>query len=370
MNKQKVNREIYLDSAASTLPDADIMEEVKRVSVEFYGNPSSIHREGQKAKMLLEESRERVSKLLDCERSEILFTSSASESNSMVLSYPHKKILISSVSHPSVFRFKDRDNVGIIPVDKNGIVDMQFIDNVLTKEKIDLISILYVNNETGIIQPLEDIIELVNGRALIHVDATQSISYLPIPKGIDYLSCSSHKFYGPKGVGILYLKKDRPIKKFIIGDDNERNKRGGSENVPGIFGASIALERAILNMEQNNIKNVKIQKYFEDTLKKDLDIEIIGKSSKRVGNISNISFKGIKNDLLLFKLDMNGIYASAGSACSSGSIENSHVLTSMSKSDITIKGSIRFSFGKQNTIEEVDYVCIKIKEIIKEILNE
>lgn len=369
MDKKDSNREIYLDSAASTLPDADIMEKVREASLEFYGNPSSIHREGQKAKILLEESRERVAKLLDCERSEILFTSSASESNSMVLSYPHKKILISSVSHPSVYNFKDNSNISLIPVNENGIVDMEFIDNILNEEKIDLINILHVNNETGIIQPLEDIVELVDGRALIHVDATQSISYLPIPKGIDYLSCSSHKFYGPKGVGILYLKSNSPIKKFIVGSDNERNKRGGSENVPGIFGASIALERAILNREENNIKNKKLQKYFENTLKKHLDIEVIGEDSDRVGNISNISFKGIKNDLLLFKLDMNGIYASAGSACSSGSIENSHVLTNMNKNDIILTSSVRFSFGKQNTIEEIEYVYKKIIKIVKEILE-
>jgi cysteine desulfurase len=351
--------EIFLDNASTTKISEKALKTFIEISEKYYGNSSSIHRDGQKTKAILENSRDRVSEILDCKASEVIFTSSASEANSMVMSYSNK-IAISSIEHRSIMDFTNiRDNIYKIPVNKEGLIKEDY--DILNS--FDRLSIMHSNNETGVIQPMNRLRE--NFKGLIHSDITQSIGKIKIDfKDMDSYTLSAHKFHGPKGVGILITKGTFEVKKLIFGGDQERNKRSGTENVAAIASAVVALEEAVKDIDR--FKEVRILRdYFEKSLKKNLRVKVNSENAERLPNISSITFEDISSDILLFNLDYLNIFASAGSACSSGSMDSSYVLKAMDIKKEDLFKTVRFSFNKYTSRDEINFVVKSIINIIK-----
>ena len=362
--------EVYLDNSSTTKIDPKVWEEMAKAH-EIYGNPSSVHKKGQEARVFIEKKRDKISQLLGCESSEIVFTASGTEANNMALKGVLKKgdhILTTPIEHSSILNTLDSMEgieIGYIPVDEKGVVDIKGLKD-LVQNNTKLVSVMHANNETGVIQPIFNIRKMLNDHIPIHVDGVQSIGKIsenPI-MAADFCSISPHKFYGPKGIGILFIRRDTPFHKLINGGDQERNRRGGTENIVGIAGACAALEIAIKNPEYN--KTLELREYLEKSIESKIKgVHINCHSQKRLPGIANIYFEKTTNDMVLFNLDKEGIFASAGSACSSGSIEPSHVLKAMGLSTKAQNGSIRFSLGKYNTKEEIDFTTDRLKKIIE-----
>ncbi|HCB64176.1 MAG TPA: hypothetical protein DEP20_02255 [Fusobacteria bacterium] len=351
---------IYLDNASSTPMDNDVVEHMTKISTEIYANPSSVHSLGQKAKAILEDSREKIANLLGCSRENVIFTGSASEANSMVVTYPYSKIAISAIDHPSIHEiYEIRENVTELNVDSEGeILEKDVIK--AQENGVELIATSHINSELGSITSLEKIRK--NFKGLIHSDSVQAIGKVNHSlEIIDSMTISPHKFHGPKGIGILIAKDQVKLSKLILGKNRERNRRGGTENVAAVSGAALALEKVLKENRSEYITSLR--NYFEMRLNENLKIKI-NASKNRAPHISNISFYDIDGELLLFKLDMNNIFVSSGSACNSGSIEPSRVLKQIGLTDKLNRNSIRFSFSKNNTKSEVDFVVKKLIEII------
>ena len=335
----------YFDNAATTRTDEAVIKEMLPYFCEEYGNPSSIYKIGRTARKAVEESREKIAKVINATSHEIYFTSGGSESdNTAIIGIAHANkskgnhIITSKIEHHAVLETckqleEEGFEVSYIGVDENGIVDLNELKNSIKNTTI-LITIMFANNEVGTIQPIEEIGNIAKENGIIfHTDAVQAIGNINIDVrklNIDSLSLSGHKFYGPKGIGVLYVKKGIQFKKLINGGHQERDKRAGTENVPGIVGIGKAIELAYNNLEENNKKIKTLRDYYVEEIEKRIpNIKINGDNNKRLPGNSNISFKGIEGDALLFNLDLNGICASTGSACASGSLEPSHVLTAM-----------------------------------------
>lgn len=374
---------VYLDNAATTKMSKRVIEEMTESFEEIYGNPSSTHTLGQKAKAVVENTRHIVAKNLKVEAKEIVFTSGGAEGNNLVIKGflkqnkdKGKHIITTKIEHSTVLKTfesleKQGYDVTYIDVTKDGIIDVEKLKKAVRKDTA-LVSVMFVNNETGVIQPIKEIGEFLKEKEIFfHTDAVQAIGKFEIyPKElrIDALTVSSHKFYGPKGTGFVFIDKKYNIEKEIFGGSQERNRRAGTENVNGILGTGVALEEVYENMEVIFEHEKKIQEYLEEKLKNEIGkiqkVEINGENSRRVKNITNIFIENTDIQMLLVALDMRGICVSGGSACMSGSLENSYVLKAMGLNDEKLKSSFRISIGKDTTIEEIDYFIENLKEII------
>ncbi|ASQ47583.1 cysteine desulfurase family protein [Leptotrichia sp. HSP-334] len=374
---------VYLDNAATTKMSKRVIEEMTESFEEIYGNPSSTHTLGQKAKAVVENARHIVAKNLKVEAKEIVFTSGGAEGNNLVIKGflkqnkdKGKHIITTKIEHSTVLKTfesleKQGYDVTYIDVTKDGIIDVEKLKKAVRKDTA-LVSVMFVNNETGVIQPIKEIGEFLKEKEIFfHTDAVQAIGKFEIyPKElrIDALTVSSHKFYGPKGTGFVFIDKKYNIEKEIFGGSQERNRRAGTENVNGILGTGVALEEVYEKMEVIFEHEKKIQEYLEEKLKNEIGriqkVEINGENSRRVKNITNVFIENTDIQMLLVALDMRGICVSGGSACMSGSLENSYVLEAMGLNDERLKSSFRISIGKDTTIEEIDYFIENLKEII------
>lgn len=374
---------VYLDNAATTKMSKRVIEEMTESFEEIYGNPSSTHTLGQKAKAVVENARHIVAKNLKVEAKEIVFTSGGAEGNNLVIKGflkqnkdKGKHIITTKIEHSTVLKTfesleKQGYDVTYIDVTKDGIIDVEKLKKAVRKDTA-LVSVMFVNNETGVIQPIKEIGEFLKEKEIFfHTDAVQAIGKFEIyPKElrIDALTVSSHKFYGPKGTGFVFIDKKYNVEKEIFGGSQERNRRAGTENVNGILGTGVALEEVYENMEVIFEHEKKIQEYLEEKLKNEIGkiqkVEINGENSRRVKNITNVFIENTDIQMLLVALDMRGICVSGGSACMSGSLENSYVLKAMGLNDEKLKSSFRISIGKDTTIEEIDYFIENLKEII------
>ena len=375
---------IYLDHAATTYVDKDVLTEMMPYFTEVFGNGSSQHFYGRDALKAIDEAREKVAKAIGCKSSEIYFTSGGSESDNMAIkgyALAHKDkgnhIITSVIEHPAVIQIcKKLEKYGFevtyLKVDKEGFVSLKDIEDAITDKTI-LISIMTANNEIGTIEPIAQIGELAKKHGIaFHTDAVQAVGNIPIDvkaMNVDMLSLSAHKFYGPKGVGVLYKKNGLKIQRFLDGGEQERNLIASTLNTPGIVGCGAAIEKAVKDMEKNNEKIQAIRNHFVQRVINEIPhIYYNGAKdpSLRLAGNANFSFVGIEGEGILFHLDLAGVAVSSGSACSSGSLEPSYVLLSIGVPMEVAHGSIRFSFGKINTLEQADYVAdVLVKTVEK-----
>ncbi len=371
---------IYLDNNATTKTDEEVVKTMMPYLLDNYGNPSSIYKLGRENRKVVEESREKIAEILNCKPDEIYFTSGGSESDNTAIrgiaySYKNKgnHIITSKIEHPAVLETckqleKEGFEVSYISVGENGIINLEELKNAI-KPTTTLITIMFANNEIGTIQPIEEIGKIAKEHNIIfHTDSVQAIGSVEIDVeklNIDSLSLSAHKFYGPKGIGVLYVKKGIKFNKFINGGHQEKNKRAGTENVVGIVGLSKAMELAYRDLEEHNKKIKELRDYYVSQVKEKIPyIKINGDMEKRLPGNSNISFRFIEGESLLLNLDLKGICASSGSACTSGSLDPSHVLLAIGLPHEIAHGSLRISIGKYNTKEEIDYVVESLVEIV------
>lgn len=371
---------IYFDNAATTKLDEKVLDAMLPYLKENYGNASSIYKLGREARKAIEETREKVAKILNCKPSEVYFTAGGSESDNTAIkgiahSYKNRgnHIITSKIEHPAVLEScKELENEGFevtyISVDENGIINLEELKNSI-KDTTILISIMFANNEIGTIQPIQEIGEIAKENNIyFHTDAVQAVGNIEIDVqklNIDSLSLSAHKFYGPKGIGALYVRTGVNFKKYISGGHQEKNKRAGTENVAGIVGLGTALELAYESIEEHNSKIGELRDYYETQVKEKIPyMKINGDLNKRLKGNSNISFRFIEGEGLLLNLDLKGICASSGSACTSGSLDPSHVLLAIGLPHEIAHGSLRISIGKYNTKEEVDYLVDNLVEIV------
>ncbi len=371
---------IYLDNSATTKTDEEVVKAMMPYLLENYGNPSSIYKIGRENRKIVEDSRKKVSQILNGEPNEIYFTSGGSESNNTAIRgilYSYKNrgnhIITSRMEHPSVLETckqleKEGWEVTYIGVNENGIVDLEELKKAIKPNTI-LITIMFANNEIGTIQPIKEVGKIAKEHNIIfHTDAVQAVGNIQIDVkklNIDSLSLSAHKFYGPKGIGVLYVKKGIQFNKFINGGHQERNKRAGTENVAGIVGLAKAMELAYKDLEEHNRKIKELRDYYVEQIKEKIPyIKINGDIEKRLSGNSNISFRFIEGEGLLLNLDLKGICASSGSACTSGSLDPSHVLLAIGLPHEIAHSSLRISIGKYNTKEEIDYVVENLVEIV------
>ena len=371
---------VYFDNSATTKTDERVIEAMMPYITENYGNPSSIYKIGRENRKAVEEAREQVAKALNCEPNEIYFTNGGSESDNTAIrgiAYAYKNkgnhIITSKIEHPAVLETckqleKEGFEVSYIGVDENGIIKLDELKNAI-KPTTTLISIMFANNEIGTIEPIEEIGKIAKeNNIFFHTDAVQAVGNVRIDVkklNIDALSMSGQKFYGPKGIGALYVKKGIKFEKLINGGHQERNKRAGTENVAGIVGLGKAIELAYQELDEHNKKIKELRDYYVEQVKAKIPyIRINGDETKRLPGNSNISFRFIEGEGLLLNLDLKGICASSGSACTSGSLDPSHVLLAIGLPHEIAHGSLRISIGKYNTKEEVDYLVENLVEII------
>lgn len=373
-------KNIYFDNAATTKLDDEVLKEMLPYLKDNYGNPSSIYKLGREARKAIEDSREKIAKVLNCKANEIYFTAGGSESDNTAIkgiAKANKKggnhIITSKIEHPAVLETckqleKEGFEITYISVDEKGIVDLEELKKSIKPTTI-LITIMFANNEIGTIQPIEEIGKIAKRNNIyFHTDSVQAVGSIKIDVqklNIDSLSLSGHKFYGPKGVGALYVKTGVPFEKFISGGHQERNKRAGTENVTGIVGIGKAIELAYENLDEHNKKIKELRDYYVKQVEEKIPyIKINGDMEKRLPGNSNISFRFIEGEGLLLNLDLKGICASSGSACTSGSLDPSHVLLAIGLPHEIAHGSLRVSIGKYNTKEEIDYLIENLMEIV------
>lgn len=371
---------IYLDNNATTRLDDDAFDAMIPFFKEEYGNAFSLHLFGRETGKAVAESRKVIADLLGVLPEEIIFTGSGTEGDNLAIrgvarAYKNrgKHIIVSSIEHPGVRNTcKDLEKEGfeitVLNVDKNGVVDLEQLKSVIKDETI-LISVMHANNETGVIQPIEEIGKIAKeNKILFHVDAVQSMGKLEInlkEMGIDLLVFTAHKFYGPKGVGALYVRNGVRLGKVITGGGQERKLRPGTTNTPLIVGMAKALEKAYAEREEENKRVGELRDYFEEQISARIpEIVINGKNVPRLPGTSSITFKYVEGESILLSLSMKGIAVSSGSACSSDELQASHVLLAMGIPAEFAHGTIRFSLGKYNTKEEIDYTIEAVVEII------
>ncbi len=371
---------IYLDHSATTPPDAAVIRKMAAWSAQHFGNPSSIHAFGREAKIKIEEVRTKLADMIGAQPGEIVFTSGGTEANNIAVigaaqanTRRGKHILLSAVEHPSVLKTADAlnnrgFNVQRVYPDEQGVVTLSQIQNAVTGQTI-LVSVMHVNNETGIIHPVHEIAAWCREHEILfHCDAVQSFGKLPLSLrelSADLLTISAHKIHGPKGVGALYLRKGVAVEPLLFGGGQEANRRPGTENVAGIVGFEAALD--LLAERESDFKYAAdLQRFFEHSLTAlGHGIRIVGESVKRSPFISNVIFPEIDNESFLMNLDMAGIAASVGSACSSGSVQPSHVLSAMNLPEREIKSAVRFSFARTTTRRELEQALERIREILE-----
>lgn len=375
-----MEREIYMDYAATTFIKPEILEEMNPYFTEYFGNPSSIYHISRKTKAAIDIARDRIASAINSKTDEIYFTSGGSEADNWAIkgiAFAHREkgnhIITSCIEHHAVLHTceylgEQGFKITYLPVDESGFVKIEDLKNAITDETI-LVSIMFANNEIGTVEPIKEIGEICRQKGIIfHTDAVQAIGNVPVDvkdMNIDLLSMASHKFYGPKGMGALYVKKGIKIHNLIHGGAQERARRAGTENVAGIAGIGKAVELAVGNMENENNRLTALRDKLINGLLKISGTKLNGAiGSKRLPGNVNVSFEGIDGDVLLMSLDSLGVCASSGSACSAGAIEPSQVLLSIGVSKEMAKGALRLTMGSKTTEEEVDYLLEVIPSII------
>ena len=376
----------YFDNAATTKVKKEVVDKMFPYFVETYGNPSSLYTIGRIAKVGIEEARKQVANLINSDKNEIYFTSGGTESDNTALKgimYLNKNkgkhIITTKIEHHAILNTcktleENGFKVTYLNVDKDGIINLEELVNSITEDTV-LISVMFANNEIGSIEPIKEIGKIAKEKGIIfHTDAVQACGNVKIDvkeMNIDMLSLSGHKIGAPKGIGALYVGKNIEFKNLIDGGHQERDKRAGTENVPGMIGLGEACKIAKNNMETHVEKLKKLRDiYFSEIQNQIPDIKINGSMEHRLPGNSNISFRGVNGSELLMKLDEKGICASAGSACSSGSSMPSHVLTAIGLPSEYVEGTLRVTFGDENTKEDVEYLVNNLTQIVKEIRNE
>ena len=370
---------IYFDNNATTKVADEVLRGIRPLFCELYGNPSSMHTFGGQIGRKIKKAREQVAALLGCDPAEVIFTSGGTESDNAAIkgaiaATPNKrKVITTRVEHPAVLAVcRDLENLGYsvveLGVDKQGRLDLAELETQFD-DSTALVSVMYANNETGTIFPVEEIARLVTDKGVVfHTDAVQAVGKIPLnlsKSRIDLLSLSGHKLHAPKGVGVLYVRKGTRLSPFMLGGHQESGRRAGTENVPGIVGLGKACELAAENIELENTRVKKLRDKLEKAILESCpDCRINGDPKNRLPNTTNISFEYIEGEAILLMLDRFGICASSGSACTSGSLEPSHVLRAMGVPFTAAHGSIRFSLSRYNTEEEVDFTVEKIPPII------
>lgn len=378
---------IYLDYAATTFVRREVIDSMLPYMNEEYGNPSSIHTFGQKAKQAMDLARTDIASVFGVKPEEIFFTSGGSEADNLAVlgiadanSKKGRHIITSKIEHPAILNAcksleKKGFDVTYLDVDEFGTVNLKQLEDSLTEQTI-LVSIMFANNEIGTVQPIEKIGEIVkaNSKAYFHVDAVQAVAAIDINleklKEIDALSFSSHKFYGPKGVGGLVVRKGTRFQPLIFGGSQERRKRAGTENVPGIVGMGKALQ---LSLQERDGENVRIKALRDKLIKRVLTeidyVRLNGHPKNRLPNNANFSFDFIEGESLLLRMSQKGVAASTGSACSTASLEPSHVLLAIGLPHETAHGSYRITIGKNTTEEDIDYTVDALKSVVQTLRN-
>jgi cysteine desulfurase len=376
-------RRVYLDYNATTPVAPEVFEAMRPYWLEDYGNASSIHWYGQRAKAAVEEAREQVARLINARAQEIVFTSGGTESDNAALvgvveaasaaghRAPH--VVISAVEHHAVLHtaraLAQRGvRVTAVPVDAGGRLDPTDVARALRPDTV-LISVMYANNELGTIQPLEEIARLARERGiLVHSDAVQAAGKIPVDVerlGVDLLSLSAHKLYGPKGVGALYVRKGTALRPLLHGGHSERDRRPGTENVPGIVGFGKAAELALAALPDEAGRIAALRDHFEcELLRRVPGVTVNGDREHRLPNTSNLAFEGVEGEEFAIAADLRGIACSTGAACSSGSVTPSHVLIAIGKTEDQARSSLRFSLGRFTTSEDIDYALEVLPEVV------
>lgn len=374
---------IYMDHGATTKPDPEVVDAMQPYYNEFFGNASSLHSTGQDAAKALNRSRKIIADLIGAKSDEIIFTSGGTESDNLALKgiayqkkYTGKHIITSIIEHPAILNTckylgENGFSVTYVPVDDQGVVNPEDVAAAINDNTI-LISIMHANNEIGTIQPIKEISKIAHEHnVLMHTDAVQSVGKIPVnvdDLGVDMLSISGHKIYGPKGVGALYVRKGTRLQSLVQGGAHEFGKRAGTENIPGIVGFAKAVELADQRLDEEGKHLTDLR---ETMIKKILDSipysHLNGHPTQRLPNNVHIRFNFIEGESLLMMLNMKGVDVSTGSACSSKSLEPSHVLIALGLPPEEIHGSLRITMGRENTMDEVDYVVENLIDIVKKL---
>ena len=386
MSKQGI---VYLDHAGTTPMDPSVLEAMMPYFNQHYGNPSSIHTVGQGARYALDESRERVAQVLHCRPREVVFTGGGTESDNAAihgvataLHETGNHIITCSAEHHAILHAcQHLEGLGFevtyLPVDTFGMIHPEAVYDAITN-RTTLVSIMYANNEIGSVNPIAEISEVVHQRAgelertiAMHTDAVQAAGFLDLNVnrlGVDLLSLSGHKFYGPKGTGALFVRRGTPFLPLMLGGGQERERRAGTENIPGIVGLSVALELAESRKEEASAHCAALRDRIISYILENIPgSHLNGHPTERLPNNVNFSFAGVEGEPILLGLDMAGIAASSGSACSSGSLEPSHVLLALGQSAEVARGSLRITLGKGNTTEEVEYLLEELVGLVKQL---
>ncbi|HIX29380.1 MAG TPA: cysteine desulfurase NifS [Candidatus Blautia stercoravium] len=371
---------IYLDNAATTKTSKEVVDAMLPYFTEDYGNPSSIYEIGQRSKEAITKAREQIAQVIGAKTEEIYFTAGGSESDNWALkaafeAYSGKgnhiittKIEHHAILHTCEYLEKQGARITYLDVDENGLIDLEELQKAICPETI-LISVMFANNEIGTIEPVKEIGMIAKEHGvLFHTDAVQAFGQVPIDveeMNIDMLSSSAHKINGPKGIGFLYIRKGVKIRSFVHGGAQERKRRAGTENVPGIVGYGVAAKRAAESMEERTKKERELRDYLIERVLKEVPyVKLNGDPVKRLPNNMNFSFRFVEGESLLIMLDMKGIAGSSGSACTSGSLDPSHVLLAIGLPHEIAHGSLRLTLGEDITKEDLDYTLEQIKEIV------
>lgn len=372
-------RKVYLDNAATTALSPKVLEKMMPYLTDTYGNASSPHSFGQVARIGVEHAREQVARAINADPSEIVFTGCGTESDNTVLfgvaeRYAKKgdHIITTNVEHHAILHScaaleKKGIKVTYLPVDKDGLVTPEQVRDAITDKTI-LVSVMFANNEVGTIMPIPEIAAVCHEKdVLFHTDAVQAAGHIPIDvkaMGIDMLSISGHKFHGPKGVGVLYERKGIRLPSYIIGGEQEKGRRAGTENVAGIVGLGEALELAVTNMPETSARMTRMRDRLIEGIEATIpEVKLNGHRTKRLPNNVNFSIKYIEGESILLMLDMAGIAASSGSACTSGSLDPSHVLLALGLTHEVAHGSVRLTLGDDTTDEDIDYVLETLPKV-------
>lgn len=377
---------VYLDNSATTAMAAEVIEEMLPCFDIEFGNAQSVHSFGQRAKSNVERARREVAALINAAPSEIVFVAGGTEADNFAIrgiAESHRErgnhIITTKIEHPAVLATcesleRNGFRVTYLPVTRGGLVSVDDVRAAISDDTI-LITVMHANNETGTIQPvgeISDIVRQARERGLkhlrLHTDAVQSVGKIPVDAkhlGVDLLSMSAHKIHGPKGIGALYVKKGTRLAKLIYGGHHERDRRAGTENVPAIAGFGRAAELARVNLNERMTRMRELRDYLEQQIASRLElVQVNGDLERRVPNISNLSFDKVDGESLLIALDLKGIAVSTGSACASGSLEPSHVLTALGLSREEVRGSLRVSLSAYTTREEIDYLIATLSESV------
>ena len=372
-------RKVYLDNAATTALSPKVLEKMMPYLTDIYGNASSPHSFGQTARIGVEHAREQVARAINADPSEIVFTGCGTESDNTVLfgvaeRYAKKgdHIITTNVEHHAILHScaaleKKGIKVTYLPVDKDGLVTPEQVRDAITDKTI-LVSVMFANNEVGTIMPIPEIAAVCHEKGvLFHTDAVQAAGHIPIDvkaMGIDMLSISGHKFHGPKGVGVLYERKGIRLPSYIIGGEQEKGRRAGTENVAGIVGLGEALELAVTNMSETSARMTRMRDRLIEGIEATIpEVKLNGHRTKRLPNNVNFSIKYIEGESILLMLDMAGIAASSGYACTSGSLDPSHVLLALGLTHEVAHGSVRMTLGDDTTDEDIDYVLETLPKV-------